>query len=65
MLMIFLNIIFNNKNLSCILPVGSTQDRNSNADPSTRKLDWILARSSLILILGVKSQEGIIIILFG
>ena len=47
-----------NENGSCTLPVGSTQGRNSNADPSLSKSDWILTRFSLILLLGVKTQEG-------
>ena len=50
--------IFNHQNRSCTLLVGSTQDRNSYADPNLSKTDWILARSSLIFLLGVKTQEG-------
>ena len=48
----------NNQNRSWILPVGSTQDRNNNADPSLHKSDWIWARSSLILLLGVKTFKS-------
>ena len=49
-----------NENRSCTLPFGSTEDRNSNADPSLHKSDWILTRSSLILLLGVKKEDNII-----
>ena len=47
-----------NENGSCTLPIGSTQDKNSQVDPSLSKSDWILARYSLIFLLGVKTHEG-------
>ena len=40
------------------LLIGFGQDRNCLADPILRTSDWILARSSLILLLAVKIQEG-------
>ena len=53
----FYNIILN-KNWASTLPIGSRQDRNGLADPILWTSDWILTRSSLELLLGVKTQEG-------
>ena len=53
----FYNIILN-KNGASTLPIGFRQDRNDFADPILRTSVWILARSSLKLLLGVKTQES-------